>query len=123
MITQVSISNLIRIDSISNLSKAKIVYTALDGQTQEILLKVAEREWLKRHPNKGIIDKLYYRSNGIHYVCSRQRSLDDPHNRTLTFSMPNGDSIVFYCDETNEVRYVMLIDLLHRNHWGTFDDS
>ncbi len=119
MVEKFSISNILKIDGI-NSKKAKVVYKDNNGSVKEILLKSAEKCWLKKYPNDSLLQKLDYISNGVHYVANRGRSLE---YRTLTFFLPNGYSIQFYSDATNEVKFVQTINLLHSHNWGTMDTN
>jgi hypothetical protein len=123
MNTHVSISNIIRIDHINQPNKARLVYKNEQNQTKEIVLKSAEREWLKKHPNRGLLNKLQYKSNGIRYICDRHRSPENPTCRKLIFFMPKETCIIFFCDDTNEVRFIQMLNLLHSHQWGTFDNN
>lgn len=119
MVEKFSISNILKIDGI-NSKKAKVVYKDNNGSVKEILLKSAEKCWLKKYPNNSLLQKLDYIGNGVHYVANRGRSLE---YRTLTFFLPNGYSIQFYSDATNEIKFVQTINLLHSHNWGTMDTN
>lgn len=122
MVEKIPISNILRIDSI-NSKKAKLVYKDNDNKVKEIELKSAEKYWLKKYPHDSLMLKLDYISNGIHYVADRYRSPQDLCHRTLTFFLSNDNSIQFYSDETNEIKFTQTINLLHSHSWGTSDTN
>lgn len=123
MIEKIPISNIVRIDNITNKKKAKLIYKDNQNQLKEMLLSSAEKGWLKKYPNNSIICKLYYISNGVHYIANRYRSPEDRNSRTLTFFLSSDNYIQFYSDETNDIKFTQTINLLHSNNWGTLDTT
>jgi len=114
---KISISNIIRIDNF-NSKKAKLIYKDNQGCVKELELKLAEKCWLRKYPHDSLILKLNYMSNGIHYVADRST---DSTQCMLTFFLPEGESLQFYSDDTDKIKFTQIVNLLHSTNWGTFD--